>query len=244
VFLFWLTGLLRVKSLEREAADLRKLLDAELKDEVFGAYEQAVADARKMPDAGGVSDPKAAFQRTRDHVNAIRNHLKNELGLATEVPPIRSCLETWAATMKAVASVRGKIEYLLVKEEKFYQDKGDLAVIVGELAQGDLLTEHALRKDPLFEKVELRPTSRTKDEKHLIPITFTLVEKTAADAGPAKDGEKEAAREGAARDADKDPPKDAPKDAGKAPDAGAPVAPVAPDAPKSTGGAGGGGGGK
>lgn len=189
VFLFWLTSLLRLKSLEREAADLRKLMDAELRAEVFDAYEEAVPEPRKAPEISGAVEPKVAFQRTREHVQGIRNHLKNELGLATEVPPIRSCLETWAATMRAVTALRAvhpaqpKVEYLLVKEEKFYQDRGELTVILGEQAQGDLVLD-GLRKEPIFEKAEARPPRRTKDERWEIPILLKIVEKSVEEGAP------------------------------------------------------------
>ena len=54
-------------------------------------------------------------------------------------------------------------------------------------------------KKPLFWKVELRPTTRTKDEKHLIPITFQLAELKSAEPGSSssKDGGKDAGEENA-----------------------------------------------
>ena len=69
VFLFWLTSLLRLRTLEREAADLRKLMEAELRTEVFDAYEKAVPEPRRAAEATG--EPKVAFQRLKEHVNTI-----------------------------------------------------------------------------------------------------------------------------------------------------------------------------
>jgi hypothetical protein len=94
-------------------------------------------------------------------------------------------------SLRAVHPATAKVEYLLVKEEKFRQEDGDLSVIVGAIEQGDLVVD-ALRKEPVFEKVELRPTRRTKDERWEIPVTLKIVEKSAepaaAEDAPAKDG--------------------------------------------------------
>lgn len=191
VFLFWLTSLLRLQKLQREAEVVRSTMEKELKEEVFDAYAAAVPEPRKAPES--TREPTVAFRRMREHSLAIRNHLKNELGLATEVPPIRSCLETWAATMRAVQSVRAKIDYILVKDEKYFQDRAEITVIVGELAQGDLVL-NALQKEPIFESVDFRPNRRTKDGKYEIPIHMKVIEMSAdepaakAPANPGGDG--------------------------------------------------------
>lgn len=199
VFLLFLTTYLQWDAARKEAAILQKSWETELEEDVFAAYQKAVPEPRSRP--GTSREPAAYFRDSRKYVKDIRNHLKNELGLATEVPPIRSCLETMLAVSKALAEVRPKIEYLLVKEEKYRQDTADLTVIVGNMSDGTPISNALRKRTDLFVEengVEVSNIKPTKDgTKQEITIRLRLKEKH-ADVPPAEpapaDGSKETGR--------------------------------------------------
>lgn len=180
VFLFGLTSFLKLQSVRAEATQLRKTMEKELQEDVFAAYQANVPSPRKSP--GATTDAVTYFGQSRAYVRDIRNHLKGELGLATSVPPIRSCLEVWAAVTTGIqeARTKGKIEYLLVKEEKYFQDRGEVVVHVGDLPDGDAIVAALRKRVPdLFESVEPGAPKPTKDGKQEIAIKVRIPERAA-----------------------------------------------------------------
>jgi Tfp pilus assembly PilM family ATPase len=196
VFLLGLTTFLQFQAAQRDAGMLMKAMAKELDEEVFAAYQKAVPEPRKRP--GASTEPAAYFRDTRKYVADIRSHLKNELGLATEVPPIRSCLESWSAVSAALAEVRPKIEYMLVKDEKYFQDRADVTVIVGDLPDGDRIAAALRKRSDVIETVEIGSPKGTKDgTKQEITFKIRLQEKTVDAPGgdqPDPAGAKEAAK--------------------------------------------------
>ncbi len=176
LFLLGFTKFLERGKAWEERQRLRELVEAELTETVLEEYEATVARARKEPSQS--TDPDKWFQRTRARLHTIRGHLKDELGLSTEVPPIRSCLEPWTRVMTSVQQVRDKVDYLLIKDEKYEQDKVDLKVIVGDLTDADTDIAPALSKHKdIFEKVEVKGPTRLKDGRYEVPIEIVVLPK-------------------------------------------------------------------
>jgi len=178
VFLTFLQGLLEKKRTDAEAARLQKTLADSLEEDVFKQYAAAVPQPRQRH--GSATDaPTVYFRNVREDVRAIRNHLKNELGLATEVPPIRSGLEPWAAVAAGLKLARDKykVEYLLLKEERYYQDKCDITVICGELSDPDSKVAEAFRQNKeLFDSIEVGSPKTTKDGKYEVTLKIRFTE--------------------------------------------------------------------
>ena len=190
VFLYGLTSFLELQAVQREAAQVQRTLSKELEEDVFKAYLAAVPQPRPRPGTGTEKDAKVYFRQSREYVKSIRNHLKNELGLATSVPPIRSCMETWNAVTMAIAEARTqhKLEYVLVRDEKYFQDRGEIVVICGDMPDGDKIKNAIKKREDIFEPgtVETGAPKTTKDGKQEIAIKFKLVEKASSDATAAK----------------------------------------------------------
>ena len=146
---FGLFLVVMTKMSERKAAigqrkALQDLMEKELRVDVIEDYEKTVKDARHETEGERLKskDPDLYFQRMKTRLSGIRNQLKNELGLTTEVPPIRSCLESWSVVMSSAAEVRAKlnpkIPFMAITEEKYTQDKTDLKVVFGDFPDVDL----------------------------------------------------------------------------------------------------------
>lgn len=179
VFLVFLQTILERQSAVRQAAVLKEKMREELEEPVIKAYQASVSEPRKRQ--GSPSEPEASvyFRETRKYVNDIQYHLKNELGLATEVPPIRSCLESWAVVSKAIGDVRtrDKLEYVLVKDERYFQDHADITVIVGDLPDGDKIKNEIKKYEDLIDSAETGAPKTMKDGKQEITIKLRFKEK-------------------------------------------------------------------
>jgi len=177
VFLFWLSLFMER---QKSSGELRRLMDTarqELQADVFDAYAESVRDARRVPVS---PDPDKYFQTTKTALAKVRDHLKNELGLATEIPPIISCLETWQKVMESVAAVRGKVQFLAVKQEDYDQEKATITVVVGDYADADTIVLALRQHTPaqggnLFEEVATRIPKTTSDGRIEVPIEITLI---------------------------------------------------------------------
>lgn len=181
VFLYGLTVWLERAAVLKEANRVRDLMKEHLDTDVFAAYQEALKDNARKPPAAA-SDAFGYFRQTREQVKKVRDHLKNELGLATEVPPIRSSLEIWSAVTTAVQEARqkAKIEYVLVKDERYYQDHGDVWIVVGDLPDAQAVVDALRKRVPdLFESVEVESPKPTKDGKQEIQIKLRFVEREA-----------------------------------------------------------------
>ncbi len=177
VFLFLLSLVMDHKQVVRELRDLQTVARGKLDADVFDAYAESVRDARRVPVS---SDPDRYFQTTKTALDRVRDHLKNELGLATEIPPLISCLETWQAVMKSIRAVRDKVEFLAIKQEDYDQDKAIITVVVGDYADADTvvlaLRQHTIAQGgTLFDTVANRAPRTTSDGRIEVPIEIILV---------------------------------------------------------------------
>lgn len=190
VFLYALTAFVGMQKAERELKALRAEIVAKVDDDVFKKYEALkLPDARSAPQASG--DNATAIKQTKEYLTSVRTHLQNELGLATEVPPIRSCLETWMTVSKALADLRTKIPYLLVKSEKYVQGQGDVTLVVNEATDAETVKLKLLEMKSIVKSAETRPPKRSKDgTKAEVTIHLEFVEKTNEE----NEGGEEAAR--------------------------------------------------
>lgn len=190
VFLYVLICWLEWRSVQREGRAALVTIDDSLAP-VIEKYTGKVPGAHRM--AAPVTDLSPAFSQRRDYLKLVRSHLQDELGLATSVPPIRSSLEPWRAVADALKELRGKIEYMLVKSEKYDQRQGDVVVWLADQAEGDkILAELNKRKPDLFREVQMRAPKLAEDKVHY-ELTFHLemqeIERDSAEdaAGPKGD---------------------------------------------------------
>lgn len=203
LFLFAMTKYMELKTVRRQRKDLQELMEKELRsgeDTVIAIYETKVKDAHKLSDKEkrDSADEDLYFQKLKARLTDIRNHLKNELGLTTEVPPIRSCLEPWSVVLASAAAVRAKVPFMAFAEEKYSQEKVDLKVVFGDYPDVNTLTAELKKHVPdIFESVETGQIRTVKDKGFEIPIKITLKPKETeqppktdkpADEGAATDG--------------------------------------------------------
>src|SRR5688572_33417735 len=69
----------------------------------------------------------------------MHDHLRNQLGLSTEVPPIRSGLESFRIVNEAIKKVRDQIDYCLVVTENYTQKEATLQVVLLQPEKADVL---------------------------------------------------------------------------------------------------------
>ncbi len=184
VFLFWLTLFMDIQKAQGELMDLQRAARAELDADVFDAYAQSVRDPHTVQING---DPEKYFPTTKTALGRVQNHLKNELGLATEIPPITSCLETWLAVTNSIKNVREKIPYLAIKSEDYDQEKGTLRVIVSSYTEPDLIVEELRKYTPdqggnLFASVDTKNMTQLGDGRIEAPIELVMLPRESAEA--------------------------------------------------------------
>ncbi|MCG3133772.1 MAG: hypothetical protein HMLKMBBP_01024 [Planctomycetes bacterium] len=171
VFLYGLKSWLEWKQVQREGKAVLAAMDDAI-GPVAEKYTTKVPGAHRQPESA--ADVKTAFTQRRDYLKKARSHLQDELGLATSVPPIRSSLEPWNAVAAALKELRGKIEYILVKSEKYDQRQGDVVVWLNDQAEGDkILAELVKRKPDLFRDVQMRAPKLAEDKVHY-ELTFHM----------------------------------------------------------------------
>ncbi|MHC4924888.1 MAG: hypothetical protein ACYTG4_12585, partial [Planctomycetota bacterium] len=108
---------------------------------------------------------------------AMERTLKVELGLSTDVPPIRSALGTFKAVHDAIGEVRENIEYCLVVDETYDQRMPKMTVLLSEPDHVDVL-KGALEsikdgEDKLFSKgVKYGTVTKGRDGKYR--VTFDM----------------------------------------------------------------------
>lgn len=187
VFLGVLESHLKFRKVQDDAAQLKRTMVKELENDVFSVYATQVPKSRPRPGSAD-TDPPTYFSDSRKYVKTIQGHLKNELGLATDVPPIRSCLEIWLAVTKGLQEAREKekVEFLLVKDERYWQDRGDLTVVVGDLPDGDRIAKQLRLRKEIITDVEIGAPKATKDGKQEITLKMRFKEKTQETPGAAE----------------------------------------------------------
>ncbi|MCE9635912.1 MAG: pilus assembly protein PilM [Planctomycetes bacterium] len=186
VFLAVLESHLKYTKVQLDAAQLKRTMVKELETDVFAAYSQVPKPRPRVGSAD--SDATMYFAQSKAYVKTIQGHLKNELGLATDVPPIRSCLEIWTAVTKGLQDARDKekVEFLLVKDERYWQDRGDLTVVVGDLPDGDRIAKQLRLRKEIISDVEIGAPKATKDGKQEITLKMRFKEKTQETPGAAE----------------------------------------------------------
>jgi len=176
-FLFAMAKYMELKIVKKQRKDLQDLMEKELRVDVIEDYEKSVKDAHKLSekDKKDAADEDLYFQKMKSRLTDIHNHLQNELGLTTEVPPIRSCLEPWSTVLASAKAVRAKIPFMAISEEKYTQEKVDLKVVFGDIPDVDIFTIELRKHIPeIFETVETGQMRPVKDKGFEIPIKITL----------------------------------------------------------------------
>lgn len=196
VFLLFLSEFMRIQRVDKELAQLKQVVVQELDDDVLAAYEETIADSKPL------TAPKteaAFFRGYEQNLRTVRNHMKNELGLATEVPRILSSLSVWQEVMGAINEVRrrnskDKVEFLVIEQEQYDQEEVELKVVVESYQAGELLIDR-LKERSLFMSVQ--PVSPRAREDGRIELEIKIEidpewnlaedaagESAAVDAGP------------------------------------------------------------
>jgi hypothetical protein len=110
------------------------------------------------------------------------------MGLATELPPIRSCLETWSIVMQAAREVRQepkpKVDYFAVRDEKYSQEKGEVKALFGDYLQLQPFVDALRAHDEIFADVQNESPVPQKDGRVEIAIKMEIKPKEAAESAP------------------------------------------------------------
>jgi type IV pilus assembly protein PilM len=182
-FLYGFSKQLELNRLLDQRRDLQKLMQKELGVAVIEEYEKALkekARIRTESDRAKDKDEDLYFTRMRTRLSDIRYHLKNELGLATEVPPIRSCLETWSVVMTAAKEIRPNVQYMAFKTEHYDQEKGVVTVVFGDLTDIDKLVNALKKHTEIFDAADPGTPKPEKDKGYVVDIKLTIKAKESA----------------------------------------------------------------
>ena len=204
-FLVCFTKVIERNRVREERLQIQKLMEEKLRVDVLDEYEKVVKDARRETDSERQKwkDQDTYFQHMKSRLTEIKSHLTNELGLTTEVPPIRSCLEPWSVVASCAREVRSaptpKIPYMAILTEKYTQEKADITVVFGDYVDIKPFMDALRRHSEIFdtENIESGAPEQVKDKgiKVLIKIPLkpkesALPAKAAAPAVEPQDAEK------------------------------------------------------
>jgi Tfp pilus assembly PilM family ATPase len=150
-----------------------------------GDVEKKYADALGPEQAkklfAGSGDPLRTVPDARRRLQEMHNHLKNELGLSTDVPPILSSLETTRKVHDAIKAVRKDLDYCLVTSEEHSQKEVKVNVLLSVDTHVDVLKkafEGIPGTDgPLFKSVEYTTVTRNKQGKYAVPFILLFERK-------------------------------------------------------------------
>jgi Tfp pilus assembly PilM family ATPase len=121
-------------------------------------------------------DPLAVVADAERRARKMKEVLRNELGINTDVPPIVSSLELFRMVNAAVRSVRDKLQYCLMQNETYDQKEAKFTIVVSEVEHADLLKgAFDAVKDAdgkVVFKAEYGTLKQDKDGRW--PATFTL----------------------------------------------------------------------
>lgn len=177
VFLLFLSTFMKKQRLDSQLRKLVGVTNENLEADVFEAYRENVSDARSLRLA---NEETKYFQTADSSLDKIENHLKNELGLGTSVPPIISCLEMQQAVMSSIKAARGDVEFLAIKTEDYAQEKVTVTVVVGQLPDITAIVT-ALRKHTpeqggsLFESVDNQPPRPTNSQRYEVGLRIVVL---------------------------------------------------------------------
>jgi len=110
------------------------------------------AEAARLPKGSG--DPLEAVADALARARYMKRHLSEELGLSTDVPSIRSCLQTWLDVHGRVTRGREKLDYFRIESEDYQQDKVTLQVVLGVRSHVDALKDIFNAEPKAFASVE------------------------------------------------------------------------------------------
>jgi hypothetical protein len=139
-------------------------------------YKGALGDEQAKKLWAGSGKSLDAVPDANRRLKQMHEHLLNDMGLSTEVPPIRTCLKVMKDVNLAIKSVRDKLDYCLVTKADYSQKEVRVEVRLSAPEHADIVLnafrdlkgpDGPLFKDPIYDKV-----AQGKDGKW--PVTFIL----------------------------------------------------------------------
>lgn len=179
VFLGLLIQIIEKRKVDAEFRDIRRTIQTELQEPVFDAFDEAVAPPKPVTIQ---QDPEKYVGSVDRGLKKVHETLRDELGLATSVPPILSGLKTWSTVMQAIADIRKEVKYLAVKAEKYDQERGLFTVVVGDYSDIDVVRRKLKAYDKVVAKLSERPP-KTVDQGIEIVLEIEWVPPTWDESG-------------------------------------------------------------
>jgi Tfp pilus assembly PilM family ATPase len=147
---------------------------------VEDSFRKELGDSEWKKIYAGTDEPLNLVPESKRRAGQMHDHLRNQLGLSTEVPPIRSGLESFRIVNEAIKKVRDQIDYCLVVTENYTQKEATLQVVLLQPEKADVLLS-AFREakwidgSPLCPKTEDASYGTIKeDSKGRYSVSFTL----------------------------------------------------------------------
>ena len=143
-------------------------------------------EAQKLP--AGTGDALKAVPESKRRVTQMHDHLRNTMGLSTDVPPIRSCLVVFRHLNDAVKGGREQVDHCLFLMEQYTQKEVQFQVVLSRPEDVDVIKD-ALQaaKGPdgktLFDHsdpkkgVEYGTVKQDSKGKYSVPFTCRFKEK-------------------------------------------------------------------
>jgi len=143
-------------------------------------YKGALGDEVAKKLWAGTGKDVDAVPDARRRVKQMNDYLHNELGISTEVPPIRSSLEVLRSVHEAIRSVRDQLDYCLVTKTEISQKEVQLNILVSASEHADILKK-AFQAAKTREGALLFPDDKcveygsiAQDKRGKYPVPFTL----------------------------------------------------------------------
>ena len=147
---------------------------------VEDSFRKELGDAEWKKIYAGTDEPLNLVPESKRRVGQMHDHLRNQLGLSTEVPPIRSGLESFRIVNEAIKKVRDQIDYCLVVNEHYTQKEATLQVVLLQPEKADVLLS-AFREAKWIDGSPLCPKTDDafygtikEDSKGRYSVSFTL----------------------------------------------------------------------
>jgi hypothetical protein len=155
--------------------------DSKRVEEAF--RKQLPEEAQKLRAAP--EDPLRTLPEARARVVRMHDHLRNTMGLSTEVPAIRSGLVVFKLVNDALRGVREQLEYCLITNETYSQREVEFQVDLSRPEDVDVIKSalEAIRGpdgNPLFngpKKVEYTTVKQGSKGKYSVPFICRFEEK-------------------------------------------------------------------
>jgi hypothetical protein len=143
-------------------------------------YRGALGDDQAKKLWAGTGIETDAVPDARRRVKQMHDYLRNEMGISTEVPRIRSSLEVLRSVNEAIKSVRDQLDYCLVTKFEVSQKEVLVNVLVSAPEHADILKK-ALAASKTREGTPLFPDEKcvdygpmAQDKRGKYPVPFTL----------------------------------------------------------------------